>query len=110
MRWFPLWLAALIPLSASAQSPKFSEQEVKEELRRVEKNCAFAFAAALPKVPGLEIVAVRSSPRFDAKQKDPFAAEVEADVKGIGRSETFRAYCIHDLQTGAEIINLSAKP
>lgn len=110
MRWSVLMCAALTSASASAQNPKFTEQDVRQELPRVEKNCAFAFAAALPKVPGMEILAVRSIPIYDAKQNPPFAAEVEADVKAIGRSETFRAYCLHDLQTGAEIINLSAKP
>lgn len=96
-------------VAALAQPKPTTEQDVQQELRRVEKNCAFAFAAAIPRVPGLEILAVRSVPTVH-RESWSFTAVVEADVKAIGRSETFRGFCTHDILKGPDISDVTAKP
>jgi hypothetical protein len=60
-----------------------------------EKNCILQAASKLPSIPGLAILASRTSPARPGQVKPPDKAfTVELDVRAAGVDATMEAYCV----------------
>lgn len=114
MRIFWLGVALAAPLTgAMAQDQKLTKDEEARIFTRVTKNCEIAAAAALPKVPGLEIIGASSkTPELEksrgavAVKPYTYSTTVELKVKVLNREERYAAICVHDLDTEARIASI----
>lgn len=115
-KWLIAFLLLAIP-AAHAQHGALTKEEEAEYFRRLTKECELTAAEMLPKVPGLTIVRVNSTPPTLEVEKGAYrpapwtyATNVEIQVQVLARTEAFQGLCIYVPEKGPRILKLYVKP
>ena len=113
-----LAIAMLAPMAqAVAQGTKpLSEGDESLPPRYASRYCEIAASVALPKIPNLEIVEVRTNdvkrlPAGGALKRPDYAYSMTVEIvtKALGRTERFITSCNYDVEQGARVLPLQIK-
>lgn len=109
MRRFIVLAGLLAASQAPGQDKPISKEDFERFLRRVTKECEIASAIALPRIPGLEITLVTSTPPQEEKPTEAYkprpwtySTTVSIKAKALGREETFKGLCLFNTESGAK--------